>query len=77
MKGLSDLYAKLRLRVNEEKRETTVYRKLRSHGVPERLACAGGAHAGRWWRMAAHGALKTAIPTQLFDNLGIPRLAPH
>ena len=72
------LHRRLRaVQLKQWKRGTTVYRELRSRGVPERLACAGAANAHRWWRMATHGASKTAMPKQLFDNLGIPRLAPH
>ena len=72
------LHRRLRaVQLKQWKQGTTVYRELRSRGVPKRLARAGGAHTHRWWRMAAHGALKTAIPTQHFDHLGIPRLAPH
>lgn len=72
------LHRRLRaVQLKQWKRGTTVYRELRSRGVPERLARAGAAHARRWWRMAAHGASKTAMPNQYFDDLGIPRLAPY
>ena len=72
------LHRRLRaVQLKQWKRGTTVYRELRSRGVPERVARAGAAHAHRWWRMAAHGALKTAMPNRYFDNLGIPRLASH
>ena len=54
---------------------TTVYRELRARGVPERVTRAAAAHARRWWAMAAHGALQTALPTSHFDRLGVPRLA--
>lgn len=72
------LHRRLRaVQLKQWKRGTTMYRELRSRGVPERLARAGAANARRWWRMAAHGASKTAIPNKYFDNIGIPRLAPH
>jgi RNA-directed DNA polymerase len=53
---------------------TTVYRELRARGVPDRVTRAAAAHARRWWAMAAHGALQTALPTSYFDRLGVPRL---
>jgi len=53
---------------------TTVYRELRARGVPDRVSRAAAAHARRWWAMAAHGALQTALPTPYFDRLGVPRL---
>lgn len=71
------LHRRLRAaQLKQWKRGTTVMRNLRRLGVPERLAKAGSAHARRWWHMATHGALKTAMPKQYFDCLGIPRLAP-
>jgi hypothetical protein len=65
------------VQLRQWKQGATTYRELRSRGVPERLARAGAAHAYQWWRMAAHGASKTAMPNQYFDKLGIPRLTPH
>lgn len=78
--GALDQWLHRRLRaaqLKQWKQGTTTYRELRSRGVPERLARAGAANAHRWWRMAAHGASKTAMPNKYFDNLGIPRLASH
>lgn len=73
-----DEWIRRRLRavqLKQWKRGTTVYRELRARDVPERVACAAAAHARRWWAMAAHGALQTALPNSYFDRLGIPRLA--
>jgi RNA-directed DNA polymerase len=73
-----DEWLRRRLRavqLKQWKRGTTVYRELRARGVPERVALAGAAHATRWWAMAAHGALQTALPVSYFDQLGVPRLA--
>ena len=64
------------VQLKQWKQGATVYRELRARGVPERVARAGAAHAHRWWRMAAHGATKTAMPNSYFDRLGIPRLGP-
>jgi group II intron reverse transcriptase/maturase len=64
------------LQLKQWKRGTTVFRELRARGVSERVAAAAAAHARRWWAMAAHGALHTAMPGKYFDALGVPRLAP-
>jgi group II intron reverse transcriptase/maturase len=63
------------VQLKQWKRGTTVYRELRARRVPERVALAGAAHATRWWAIASHGALKTALPISYFDQLGVPRLA--
>jgi group II intron reverse transcriptase/maturase len=60
--------------VRQQKRGTTLFRTLRAHGVPARLARAAAAHCGRWWAIAAHGALQAAFPTSYFMALGVPRL---
>lgn len=71
------LHRRLRmLIVKQQKRGTTLYRTLSTRGVPPRVARAAAAHCGRWWAMAAHGALQTAFPTQYFTSLGVPRLSP-
>ncbi len=58
------------------KRGRTIYRELRARGVPDWLA-PRAARARCWWRLATHGALKTAMPVRYFDALDVPRLAPH
>ena len=63
------------VQLKQWKRGTTAYPKLRARGVPERVAKAAATHVQRWWRTAAHGALKTAFPISYFDRLGVPRLA--
>ena len=73
-----DEWLRRRLRavqLKQWKRGTTVYRELRARDVPDRVARAAAAHATRWWAMAAHGALQTALPTSYLDRLGVPRLA--
>jgi RNA-directed DNA polymerase len=52
------------------------YRELTARGVPVRLARAAAAHTSRWWAIAAHGALQTALPTSSLDRMGLPRLLP-
>ena len=54
---------------------TTAYEKLRARGLSERSASAAAAHVRRWWRTAAHGALKTAFPISYFDLMKVPKLA--
>lgn len=69
------LHRRLRgLLVKQNKRGTTLFRMLRARGVSVRVARAAAAHCGRWWAMAAHGALQTAFPAQYFLSLGLPRL---
>ena len=63
------------VQLKQWKRGTTVHRELRTRNVPDRVARAAAAHATRWWAMAAHGALQTALPISHFDRLGVPRLA--
>jgi RNA-directed DNA polymerase len=73
-----DKWLRHRLRavqLKQWKRGTTVYRELRARNVPDRGARAAAAHARRWWAIASHGALKTALPISYFDRLGVPRLA--
>ena len=73
-----DEWLRRRLRavqLKQWKRGTTVYRELRARQVPDRVARAAAAHAHRWWAMAAHGGLQTALPNSYFDQLGVPRLA--
>ncbi len=73
-----DKWIRRRLRAiqfKQWKRGSTVYRKLRARGVPERAARETAAHARRYWRMAAHSGLNTALSNQFFDELGVPRLA--
>jgi group II intron reverse transcriptase/maturase len=52
-----------------------VYREMKAREVPDRVARAVAAHATRWWAMAAHGGMQTALPTSYLDRLGVPRLA--
>ena len=71
------LHRRLRmLIVKQSKRGTTLFRLLRTRGVPMRVARAAAAHCARWWAMAAHGALQAAFPKAYFDSLGVPRLGP-
>lgn len=55
----------------------TAYREMRTRGVPDQLARAAAAHMRRWWMLSTHGAVHTALPGKLFEQMGLPRLAPH
>jgi len=59
------------------KRGSTAFRERRRRGLPEWLALKAARFARNWWRLAAHGALNTALPGEYFARLGLPRLAPH
>ena len=71
------LFRRVRMLIVKQcKQGTTLFRLLRAREVPMRVARAAAAHCGRWWAMAAHGALNTAFPTQYLASLGVPRLGP-
>jgi RNA-directed DNA polymerase len=75
-----DQWIRRRLRMvqlKQWKRGTTLYREMRSRGLPGKLARAAAANARRWWAMSSHGALHTALPGKYFEGLGLPRLKPH
>ncbi|HEX6748074.1 MAG TPA: group II intron maturase-specific domain-containing protein [Longimicrobium sp.] len=65
------------VRLKQWKRGRTAYREMRTRGVPDQLARAAAAHMRSWWRLSSHGALHTALPGKLFEQMGLPRLAPH
>lgn len=65
------------VQLKQWKNPPTVHRELRRRGVPERIARAAAAWGRRWWGLAKHGALNTALPGKLFEQMGLPRLAPH
>jgi RNA-directed DNA polymerase len=65
------------MHLKQWKRPSRIYAELVGRGVSPKLARAGAAHGHRYWHMATHGALKTALPMRYFDQLGVPRLAPH
>jgi len=49
---------------------------MRTRGVPDQLAAGAAKHARSWWRLSRHGALQTALPGRLFEEMGLPRLQP-
>jgi RNA-directed DNA polymerase len=65
------------VQLKQWKRGGTVYEALQRRGTPRRVARAAAAHTQRWWRVAGHGALHTALPGSYFDRLGVPRLAAN
>lgn len=65
------------VQLKQWKRGTTAYREMRKRDVPDWLARKAAHFVGSWWRVAAHGAMNTAMPKKYLEGLGLPRLAPH
>jgi len=65
------------VQLKQWKRGRTAYREMRTRGVPDQLARAAAAHMRSWWKLSSHGALHTALPGKLFEQMGLPRLSPH
>jgi hypothetical protein len=53
------------------------YRQLRQRGVSRREAWNVAKSAHGPWRLSQTPALATALPLRLFENLGLPSLAPR
>jgi group II intron reverse transcriptase/maturase len=64
------------VQLKQWKRGRTAYREMRTRVVPEQLAAVAAKHTRSWWRMSRHGALQTALPGRLFEQMGLPRLRP-
>lgn len=62
------------MQLKQWKRGPTVYRELRIRGLSESVARQVAANTRRWWRNAGM-AIHIALPTSLYDRLGVPRLA--
>jgi group II intron reverse transcriptase/maturase len=62
------------MQLKQWKRGRTVYRELRARGLSESKAAAVAANTRRWWRNAGM-AIHLALPTSVYDRLGVPRLA--
>ena len=76
--GRLDEWIRHRLRaaqLKQWKRGTKVFSELRARGASLRTARAAAAHARRWWRTSAHGAVHTALPISYYDRMKVPRLA--
>jgi RNA-directed DNA polymerase len=65
------------VQLKQWKRGRTAYREMRTRGVPDQLAAVAAKHTRSWWRLSRHGALQTALPGRLFEQMGLPRLRPH
>jgi group II intron reverse transcriptase/maturase len=61
------------IQLKQWKRGRTVFRELRSRGLSTDLATKVAASTRCWWNNSAM-ALHIALPTRLFDQLGLPRL---
>jgi group II intron reverse transcriptase/maturase len=62
------------LQLKHWKRGTVIYRELRARGMSELASRRVAANGRRWWKNSAM-AIHMALPTKLFDELGLPRLA--
>ena len=72
-----DSWIRHRLRAVQLKhwrRGRTVYRNLRSLGVPHELAVLAAGGGSRWWHHS-QSALNQALTVSYFDSLGVPRLS--
>jgi hypothetical protein len=61
------------LQLKQWKRGTTVFRELRSRGLPEQVAAQVAGNTRRWWKNSSM-AIHTALPNRVFAQLGVPRL---
>lgn len=61
------------LQLKQWKRGRTTYRELVARGLASDSAAQVAAYTRRWWKNSAM-ALHLALPTRLFDELGLPRL---
>ena len=64
------------VQLKQWKRGRTAYREMRTRGVPDQLAAGAAKYTRSWWRLSRHGALQTALPGRLFEQMGLPRLQP-
>ena len=62
------------IQLKQWRRGRTAYRELTARGVRHSLAASVAANPRRWWRNSAM-ANHRALPTRMFDDLGLPRLA--
>jgi len=63
------------LQLKQWKHGITVYRELRARGAPHDVAAKVAVNTRRWWHTSGT-SLNLALPNRLFDEMGIPRLAP-
>jgi group II intron reverse transcriptase/maturase len=62
------------IQLKQWKRGTTIYRELVKRGLSSLAAAKVAGNGRRWWRNSGM-AIHIALPTTLFDSLGLPRLA--
>jgi RNA-directed DNA polymerase len=63
------------LQLKQWMRGVTIFRELRARGVSPRDARRIAGNASRWWHNSGMLLINIALPTTLFDKLGLPRLA--
>jgi group II intron reverse transcriptase/maturase len=62
------------LQLKQWKRGTTIFRELTARGLSRDAAAKVAGNGRRWWKNSAK-TIHIALPTKLFDKLGVPRLA--
>jgi group II intron reverse transcriptase/maturase len=62
------------LQLHQWKRGRTAYRELRARGVDHPVAIGVARYCRSWWRTAYY-MMHVAMPSRVFDELGLPRLA--
>jgi group II intron reverse transcriptase/maturase len=65
------------LHLKQWKNPRTIFRELTRRGASERPTAGLVRNSRRWWGMASHVAVQTALPGTYFERLGVPRLAVH
>ena len=63
------------LQLKQWMRGVTIFRELRARGLSPRDARRVAGNASRWWHNSGMRLISIALPTTLFDKLGLPRLA--
>jgi RNA-directed DNA polymerase len=63
------------LQLKQWRRGTTIYRELTARGLSPASAARVAKHGRRWWKSSAM-VIHIALPNKLFDQLGVPKLAP-
>jgi group II intron reverse transcriptase/maturase len=63
------------LQLKQWMRGVTIFRELRARGLSPRDARRVAGNASRWWHNSGMLLINVALPTTLFDKLGLPRLA--
>jgi group II intron reverse transcriptase/maturase len=63
------------LQLKQWRRGKTVFEELRARGAGRHASALAARFVRNWWRVGAHQAMQTALPTSYYDKEGVPRLA--